>query len=288
MNECQTYEPLIAEMLFGALSEEERAQLDVHLERCPACTEEVRAYQATLGVTALYTRPEPVPAFWDSYYDRLADRIEQEAGPAPVTNRLSDWWREQGRLNMMALLQPAWPMQLAAAVVLLAVGVTLGWLFFSPDVSQQPIIAQDPLLQEVPVQAASLEARTSRYLERSKVLLLGVVNLDPVEPEDAIMLNLPRKQEVARELMQEAGTLKQDLSDADQERLRALIDDLEVTLIQIANLESGYDVPAIEMVKSGVDRRGLLLKINLSEMQQTKGTVEPAVHQPLLPDTTKL
>jgi hypothetical protein len=179
-------------------------------------------------------------------------------------------------------------MQLAAAVVLLAVGVTLGWLFFSPDVSQQPIIAQDPLLQEVPVQAASLEARTSRYLERSKVLLLGVVNLDPVEPEDAIMLNLPRKQEVARELMQEAGTLKQDLSDADQERLRALIDDLEVTLMQIANLESGYDVPAIEMVKSGVDRRGLLLKINLSEMQQTKGTVEPAVHQPLLPDTTKL
>jgi len=287
MNECRTYEPLIADLLFGELGEEDRTRLDAHLKRCPACAEEVRAYQATLDFTALRTHPEPEPAFWDGYYDHLVARMEQDPYPEPVTSRWARWWKEQGRLNLMALVQPAWPMQLAAAVGLLLVGVWLGWLVFSPA-TQAPILADDPTVEDVPVQAASLEARTSRYLERSKVLLLGVVNLDSDQADDAAMLNLPRKQEVARELVQEASTLKEDLSEADQQRLRALIDDLEVTLMQIANLESGYDVPAIEMVKSSVDRRGLLLKINLSEMQQEEGSVEPAVDQRLLPDTTDL
>lgn len=287
MKECRTYEPLIAELLFGALSSEGRARLDAHLGRCPACAEEVRAYQATLAITAQHTPPEPEPAFWDGYYDRLAARIEQDARPLPVTSRWARWWQERGRLNLMALLQPAWPMQGVAAVVLLLVGVGVGWLVFSPA-AQDPVIADRPTVAEVPVQAASLEARTSRYLERSKVLLLGVVNLEPEQAEDTAVLNLPRKQAVARELVQEAATLKQDLSEADQQRLRDLIDDLEVTLMQIANLESGYDVPAIEMVKSSVDRRGLLLKINLSEMQQDDGLVEPAVDQRLLPDTTDM
>lgn len=266
MNECRTYEPLIADLLFGELSEKDRVRLDAHLERCPACAEEVHAYQATLAVTVLHTQPEPEAAFWDGYYDRLAARMEPDARTETVTSRWARWWQEQGRLNLMALVQPAWPMQLAAAVVLLLVGVWVGWLVFSPAV-QKPVIVEDAPVEAVPVQAASLEARTSRYLERSKVLLLGVVNLDAEDGEDAAMLNLPRKQEVARELVQEASTLKQDLSEADQQRLRDLIDDLEVTLMQIANLESGYDVPAIEMVKSSVDQRGLLLKINLSEMQ---------------------
>ena len=46
--------------------------------------------------------------------------------------------------------------------------------------------------------------------------------------------------------------------------------DLEVILLQIANLETEYDLPTIEMVKSGVDRRGVLLKINIEEMRKNE------------------
>ena len=46
--------------------------------------------------------------------------------------------------------------------------------------------------------------------------------------------------------------------------------DLEVILLEIANLETEYDLPTIEMVKSGVDRRGVLLKINIEEMRKNE------------------
>jgi hypothetical protein len=49
-----------------------------------------------------------------------------------------------------------------------------------------------------------------------------------------------------------------------------LITDLELILLQIANLESEYNIPEIEMVKSGVDRRGILLKINIEEMRRSQ------------------
>ena len=49
-----------------------------------------------------------------------------------------------------------------------------------------------------------------------------------------------------------------------------MVSDLEVILMQIANLESDYDLPAIEMVKSGVERRGIFLKINIEEMEKNQ------------------
>ena len=59
-----------------------------------------------------------------------------------------------------------------------------------------------------------------------------------------------------------------------QNQIYNLISDLEVILLQIANLESEYNLPAIEMVKNGVDRKGILLKINIEEMRKYK-SAEP-------------
>ena len=107
-----------------------------------------------------------------------------------------------------------------------------------------------------------------------------------VDEQDPALLNLTRQQEIARELIDESSALKAELTDADQRLLRVLIDDLEVILLQIANIEAGYDVPAIEMVKSGVDRRAILLKINLTEMRRAEATVQPAVAPVLSPDSS--
>lgn len=135
------------------------------------------------------------------------------------------------------------------------------------NTTEQTDMQRTPEPELPTLQPASLDARTSRYLERSKILLLGLVNME-TEGETPAMSNVQHKQAVARELVNEAGTLRAELSEADRQRLESLVADLEVILMQIANLEAGYDVPAIELVKSGVERQGLLLKINLTEMQK--------------------
>ena len=49
---------------------------------------------------------------------------------------------------------------------------------------------------------------------------------------------------------------------------------------------AGYDLPAIEMVKSGVDRRAILLKINLTEMRRAEAAAQPAAAPVLSPDSS--
>lgn len=269
MNDCKHYEALIAGHLFGTLEPEEAERLEAHLASCPACHALMREMETTLRVTASPMRPEPPPAFWDGYYERLEARMQApERRPDPV-GHLVEWLRVPERLNWGALLLgPRWAYQLSGAAALLAVGVLIGWLLFGHAAAETPQVAHEETVETpTPVQAVSVEERADRYLERSRVLLMGLVNLDP--EQDLSMINLTRQQQVASELIAESTTLKAELSDDEQEKmLRALIEDLEVILLQIANLEAEYDLPTIEMVQHGVDRRAILLKINVAEMRR--------------------
>ena len=276
MKNCQHYEALIADKLFGDLGTEDRQRLEAHLEACPACRALVREMEATLQVTAARTRPEPSAAYWEGYYERLKDRMRRQERRPNKAGRLAEWLRAPGRLNISFLMPaPRWAYQLSGAVALLAVGVLIGWLLFGGRAAEAPRIAEEPPV-ETPVQPVSLDQRTDRYLERSKVLLLGLVNLDPNEQE-AVSLSLAHQQRVARELIDESNALKTTLTGADERLMRVLIEDLEVILLQIANLEAGYDLPAIEMVQRGVDRRAIMLKINLTEMRRSDAALAPAV-----------
>jgi hypothetical protein len=124
-----------------------------------------------------------------------------------------------------------------------------------------------------------LNEQAINYLERSKVLLLGIVNSSSAEPASG----LEKEQQVSRLLVSEAAELKDRLSDADEQRMKQLITDLEVILLQIANLEEEKGFPAVEIVRSGVERRGILLKINLEQMRSQENSTPKTPKQ----ETTK-
>jgi hypothetical protein len=157
-------------------------------------------------------------------------------------------------------VRPAVSFGLAGAA-LVAVGVILGQLMVRMPVSlesgafESDIAAAERIL---------LNEKALNYLERSKVLLLGIVNSASA---GTAPVSLVKEQEVSRMLVSEAAALKNELSDADHRRMVQLINDLEVVLLQIANLEAQKDFPALEIVRNGVERRGILLKINLEQMR---------------------
>jgi hypothetical protein len=47
-----------------------------------------------------------------------------------------------------------------------------------------------------------------------------------------------------------------------------LMNQLELILLQIANLEAEHDLSAVELVRDGIARDGLLLKINIAGLAQ--------------------
>ncbi|MEM1127147.1 MAG: hypothetical protein AAGI71_10895 [Bacteroidota bacterium] len=278
------FEALAADALFGTLTPEDEALLTAALAADPDRAEMLRQLRATLTLTAQRTAPAPPAEVFDGLADRLVQALDEPPAPAtdpvcpPVPRIRRRWWeRLAEQLRLLTAPAPTWTWQLGLAVVLIGIGVALGrWgappeLVLDPNTrGVGPNLALEPGREasEQGLQPAVLEREAQRealhVMDRSKVLLLGLVNL---EADDVGALDMDRKQALARDLVHEARRISTNLEATDQQRLRVLIDDLERILLQIANLEATYDLPSLTLVQSSVDQQGLLLKINLTQMR---------------------
>jgi hypothetical protein len=248
--------------LYGELAP--AAGFERHLDACPECRAEYAALGETLRLMDRRERPDPGPEFWDGYWDKLSRRMlweETEEGRRPSLAALIS--RVLSRL-------PRWAYQVAGAAALLLVGILIGTRLIGP---QGPVTTRT--VAAVPAQSGAV-IQAGNFVERSKVLLLGLVNFNPAT-DDAYALDLGRKKAVSRGLATEAAAIRQGLSQPGQRRLRDLVADLEVIMMQLANLESGQDVDGIELIKQGVDRGGIFLKIDLDRMaRDARGGSRPA------------
>jgi len=259
MKGCKKCRALLVEALYGELDPKENDFLEKHAASCPACAAEFEALTETLRTMDERVRPERDQGFWDGYWDRLSRRMEEERAieaisPSPQKNLGRTW----GFL-------PRWAFQAVAALALIVAGIFFGRTIFSPR--SVSVEASRPAVEAPPVQPGEGDPvlRARNYVDRSKLVLLALVNYDPTS-DDPYALDLPLQKQISQQLVNQAGALKSDLKDPGQRRLRELVADLETILLQIANLEAKNDFEAVDIVKQGVESRGLLLKINLSEM----------------------
>ncbi len=262
MSECKKCRSLFLEYFYRELDSPEKKSVEDHISICNKCRSEFAEMNAVLLYTGKRVRPEPPEEFWDSYEKRLARRIESE--DASQDGRESLWEKLGRRFNAA----PKWSYQAAAAVALIVIGVFIGRALFSPTIPGVQHASQRPGVVTPPQPEATLVNRSQDYIERSKLILLALVNFDP-SIEDPYALDLPYQKEVSKELVEEAGFLKKELAESDQERLENLIASLEIILLQIANLETENDLDAIELVRDGINRRGILMEINLSDLRHS-------------------
>jgi hypothetical protein len=279
MNDCKKCRSLFLEHFYGKLDASKKRFFDDHILVCQKCKSQFEEMKAVLQFTDKRVRPEPPKEFWESYEKKLARRIETEE----VVDRDRESIKEKpGRQFQVA---SKWAYQAAAAVALIIIGVFIGRALFSPSIKGVQHASMQPDLTTQQQPETILANRSQDYIERSKLILLALVNFDPAV-EDPYALDLPFQKQVSKELVREASFLKKELAESDQERLENLIAGLEVILLQIANLESENDLDAIELVRDGINRRGILMEINLTDlrlsMEREKGSEsrEQPMHKP--------
>lgn len=253
----------MVEALYGELEAAEKQRYELHLRSCPACASEHAALESTLRLMDKRERPDPGREFWDGYWDRLSRRMVWEsAGEDRRPSLLERLTRPLARL-------PRWSLQAAGAAALLLVGILVGSRLIPPSGGDGSGTRAVPAASAAVVNAES-------FVERSKVLLLGLVNYEPAT-EDAYALDLDRQKTVSRALAAEAPALRDELGKSGEKRLRGLVADLEVILMQIANLEAGQDLEGIELIKQGVDSKAIFLKIDLTRMgRDARGPASPS------------
>lgn len=262
MSDCKKCQALFADALYEELNAEQRHFFKDHIQVCEKCKSEFAEMTSTLRIMNKRIRPEPGQAFWDNYENKLAKRMQEEKTLEAKSE--SRWRRFIRTLN----LAPKWAYQTTAALLLIILGIYIGRMMYSPSASEIQQARQLAGFVSQPEPGIELISRTQNYIEHSKLILLTMTNFDP-ETEDPYALNLPYQQQVSRELVHEASFLKKELADSDQRRLQNLITDLEVILLQIANLESEHDLEAVELFREGVNIQGILLRIHFTDVRQT-------------------
>lgn len=263
MRECKEAHQLFMDGLYNRLNAEQNMALANHLKSCEKCASEYSEMTETLLAMRQRRRPEPEPSFWEEYWDKMSVKLYKENAP-PSLDRA-----RKKKLYRFFTISPRWVLQAAAALLILLIGIYAGKTIFTSKVNLDRRSQVQQTLADQAVAQTDLKIRTSNYVERSKRILLAIMNFD-TEREDSYVLDLPYKKQISRDLVQEASYLKSELSVAHQNRLKNLVGELERILLQIANLESEHNLDSIELIQGGVDWQGILLKIHLSDMREAK------------------
>lgn len=261
---CSSIEHLMVDALFGDLAAEKEDQLTSHLNECAACSQLFTEMKGTLDVTKKVPDVLPPESYWAGFQQRLNDRIAVEQ-QQKQTDNLKEWGMALRRLFIPEnSARFALPYQMGLAVVLVVIGVLIGRFGFNGS-STAPSLTSN--VDSTAIKAMQVAEQTESYLNRSSILLLGLVNHD-TESEGLAIPNFARKREAASTLVHDAAVLKASLKRSEEAQLYMLIEELEKVLLQIANLEMQQDVPGIEMIQEGIEGRALLLKINLETMKR--------------------
>ena len=268
MKRCRTWRKNIPAAIYGELDVKTREKLERHLALCEECSGLYAGMAATVRKLDVRPAPDAPPQFWEGYWDRLERRMvseaERKALPAAEPFR-----------PRRAFSAPRWAYGAAGALMFLALGIFIGRNLLRPP-EQSIVVTRAVPLGAVPGGQTALDAgtiprplpvRASHYLKRSRVLILAVVNSN-LQTEDFLSLSLPLQKKTSEELMIEAAALKKEIGSSDR-RLERLISDLELILLQIANLKSDPDGSDIEIIKAGVESRDILFKIKLNEARSS-------------------
>jgi hypothetical protein len=258
---CRECENQMVEALYGELEAEARGRFDAHLEECPVCRRLFAGLQSTLEVLDRRERRDPGQAYWDGYWNRLGARMEAER----------DARRRRGWLGrLLPGLSPAalkWAQRGVLAALLVVFGAVAGRILIPGPAPQEQLVTGEPGGPGAPPgRRATAEACARRYIEDSQVLLLALVNFDP-ETEGEYLSDWSAEKKRSRELASQGASLRSDLTGPRQRRLRDLVTELELIMIQIANLESAGDLEAVELIRSTVSQQDMMLRINLERMR---------------------
>jgi hypothetical protein len=237
MNKCKKYLEALTDGSYFKMPDNAQKAFKEIMDK--DCQETFNKMQATLHIMDQQAVPDPGEEYWQNYWNKLERRLENNK---PDNNF-------------------SWATLMRIAAILLC-GIFIGYLIFSPG----GVIDDKIVTNDLDIKRASLNKRTAEVLEDSKVLLLGIVNMDSPGINDSEKIDFSFQKKISGNLLLQTADLKQQLSKTKNRRIVSLINELEMILMQISNLEDNFDLPAIEMIKQGAENQSLLFKIDMERL----------------------
>lgn len=307
MTTCDRYQAWMVEALYGELDDARRAEFEAHVGGCADCTALFTELQSTAHLMSRRHRPDPGPEFWGGYWQRLEQRVAREDTGLVDASRfarrrsLGSWgYRVAAAVAVLAAGVWIGRTMFAPSPNTSAPQTATGTMHGdstgpasrgdeaggNADLAQGKVASSPAAIDAPPgeeaapnsekatgvVLASTPDQDAQRYIERSQLLLLAVLNGDP---SDTTAFDAHRVR--AGELVRTAASVRDGSKDR---RVQELVEQLQLILREIAHLEQGSDVESVDVIRSRVSREGVLLRINLEQMRAEKTAHDGAIDGP--------
>lgn len=239
---------------YGELEPAEGAAFERHLDECEGCRRRLADLARELAVVTPAPVPERPADYGTQVWTRLQPRLAAERASSPAGDR---WWHFR--------LPSLGPLAYAAGVAALVLAAFVAGRYWTP--APAPRLADGtptPAGQAAPASAERVRERilvleVGQHLERSQAALLEVMNA----PGEDGAIDLADDQERVRELVAENRLYRLTAVDAGENGMAAVLDELERTLVEIANSPSRVSGTEFERVRGEIDSQGLIFKVGV-------------------------
>lgn len=223
---------------------EERAGVEAHLAACSAC----QARYQTLQQVLTTVDAEPVPEQGEGYGAQVWAQLEPKLAEAKRPRWFE--WLEPRRL--------AW----AGAVATLVLAAFLAGRYWPGPPVAGPTSPQ--------VRERILLVAVGDHLERSEMVLIELVNTQSNGTAD-----ISHEQAWAQELVADNRLYRQTASQAGEAGVASVLDELERTLLEIANSSSELSGAELKDLQERIEAKGILFKVRVisSQMRAREKTV---------------
>jgi hypothetical protein len=262
MTMCAIHDAGSIELYFyGELPDDDRSEVERHLERCRVCAaarEELRVIRS-----ALATRPaieRPASGDWTAFMTRLDEAVRVQASTPVVVPFVPR--RVAARPSVAGLLATAALLAVVSLSVFMA--SQAGRQLLEPSLSTAARAGVTNVSHAAgaedgaPMQAGLLSVGT-RHLERSKLVVLG---LAAKEPSGVELADWEYERELAASLLNDTRLYRMAAEQRGLSSLAGIMRDLELVLLQASMTESTDD-SALPQIQRLIARRGLVEKMDV-------------------------
>lgn len=257
MSACEFADaPEIELYFYDELADADRARVEAHLSLCASCRRRLDDLHAIRRALADAPVVEAPPAGdWSGFMRRLDAAVGLAAPPrtpAVVLERWGGSWRAR---HVLAI---------AATLALVAGGVYMTARIRAPrpaaivagtPTAVAPDVARDVILKE----EKALREVSAEHLERSKLVVLGLVNRNPQRTRAA---DWQYERQLAGSLLPETRLYRLTAQEHGVTDVARVMRDLETVLLE-ASMTDGRDRQSLERVQRLIARRGLVSKMQL-------------------------
>ena len=243
---------LVSLLAAGALEGREREETLAHLAECPRCREEHDALRALVSAMEADPLREAEP---DVPLAFLVARVEREVEQALVPRGRPRWWLvalpAAAAVVAVALLAPSIVARLRPAPQAALAEI--------PPAEASPLLTEDALAR---IERNLAREHAARYLSEAGDVLVAVsatgVDCDRADQR----VDLGGAPERSRELLERRALVVRGGGEA-VASARGVLDDVELTLREVADLPSCVRRRDVERVRREVEERQLLMRIRL-------------------------